>query len=314
VKEIISPDSDSSPRRLEYGAVPLDAWNALEPLEPEEALRRERRSYKLKAWVLRHFSGWQEEKQLPYTSASIGRIKDKSYAAVLEAIEHGWVDISADEAAPERAASIAKLVEVSLYDSHMQRINRNSCSADLAENDERVIHAKSGFATPGELLELLREHPQIGSIELAKLSHPLDWDATFPMDDDVYKTVSDQLGDLRFAAPTYKTKTMAGDVPALTALRKQTIGMYETKDGPLHVVRRQAFLVRGDEEAQEELRDPYLGRKVRNEARHEPHLFPEVEEAVHGLDPKSYAKFVQPLATSYYVKNLATAIKSKKRS
>ena len=313
MKEIISSDSDSPVRRLDYGAVPLDAWKALDPLEPEEIARRERHSYKLKAWVLRHVSNWQEPRQLPYSSASINRITDKGRAAVMDALEHGWVDLSADEEAPERAMALAKLVELSLYDSHMQRVSRNSCYADLDAEDPRIIHARAGLATPGELLEVVRDNPNIGSIELAKLSHPFDWDETFPMDEDVYKAVSDQLGDLRPVAPIYKAKTMGADIPALTALRKQVIGMYETKEGPLHVVRRQSFLVRGDEEAQEELNDPYLGRKVRNRDRHDIHLFPEVEEAVHGLDPKPYAKFVQPLATSYYAKNLATATKHKSR-
>jgi len=319
VKEIITSESPSSVRRLEYGAVPLDAWRALDPLEPEELARRERRLYKLKAWILGHVFNWKEQKQLPYASASIGRITDKSRTAVIDAMEHGWVDLSRDEEAPERATAIAKLVELSLYDSHMQRVNRNSCYADLDEADKRVAHAKAGLATPAELLELLQEYPQIGSIELAKLSHPLDWDAPFAMDEDVYKTVSDQLGDLHPIAPAYKAKTINADVPALTALRKQTIGMYETQEGPLHVVRRQAFLVRGDEEAQEEQNDGHLDRKVRNRTqvrkgedpydRYEQELFPLVEDTVHMLDHVPYAKFVQPLATSYYVKNLSTATK-----
>lgn len=273
------------PRRLEYGAVPLNAWNACDT---------------------------DGDEKLSYALASIHRITAKSKEAMQMALDHGWVPqkIDDNEETLHLSDALGELIEMSLYDSHMQRIDRNSAIGALANpnNDPRIEHAMMGRATPGELLSLLRDYPELGSIELAKLSHPLDSAAVGPMDKDVYDTLVQQWGELSPEAPCYKTKTMVVDIPATTVLRKQVVGSYDTPGGTIAVMRRQAFLVRGDDEAKASADDPYLDRKVRNRSRHE-EIFPEIEQALPLLDEEPYVKWLQPLATSYYAKNLSTSVK-----
>jgi hypothetical protein len=267
--------------RPEYGAVPLEPWAAME----------ERRG-----WLLR-------KKRATYLGASALRIKGRIDTAFATATQqHDWV------ASPELSFGLRELVEASLYDSQRRRMEYNPGVLNdgmVDMDDERVEKAKNGTASPSELLGLLMDNPKLGSLELAKLSHPLDAGATEEMDSEVMFA----LGRAQFGfvdeAGRYKTKTTRPDIPAMTVLRKQTVAELDLPDGLLQVVQRRAFLVRGDDEARAE-NDVHLDRLVRNPDRHD-----EVYEKIETWYPyarqlpperESARKWLQPLATSYYAK------------
>lgn len=263
--------------RPEHGAIPFDPWSAVE-INAENG------------------------KTEPYVNVSLDRIRRNVTAAMDEAIlEHGWTH------SPELAERLHSMIELSLYDSLCYRIQLNPGAQihdKVDSRDPRFEEALDGTASPLSLLSLLIDYPELESLEIAKLFHPLDSEATTQMDIDVLRAMTEvgfspSLDDAR-----YKTKSYQPDIPAMTTLRKRTVAELYTANGVFQIVQRKAFLVRGDEEACTE-NDPYLGRKVRNSERHG-----EVYDKIEGLVSLPYdtpaedaaRKWLQPLATSYYVK------------
>jgi hypothetical protein len=270
--------------RLTYGAVPLEPWTAA-----EETGR------------------WLRKRRETYLAASVLRIHDASQAALMGAIEQGWVE------SPDLAKQLHGVIETSLYDSQSRRMDLNPGKLEhgmVDEDDPRYEKAKNGTATPGELISLLVDYPKLNSLEVAKLTHPLDTGATAEMDSEVMYTLAYMGFEFIDEPGRYKTKTKRLDIPAITVLRKQDIGRLETESGAVQVVRRQAFLVRGDDEACGE-NDMYLRRKVANEGRHD-EVFDKIEASLScvGRIPEDVVrerKWFQPLATSYYAKLVDTA-------
>jgi hypothetical protein len=266
--------------RPEYGAVPLEPWTAVE----------ERRR-------------WLRKKRETYLAASVLRINGRIDAAMDAAVlQHDWVD------SPQLSKDLRSLIETSLYDSQRRRMEFNPGvlnSGIVDMDDDRVECAKNGTATPVELLGLLIDYPKLGSLELAKLSHPLDTAATEEMDGEVMYALACKGFGFVDAPGRYKTKTKRPQIPAATILRKQTIAELDLPDGLLQVVQRKAFLVRGDDEARAE-NDTHLDRLVRNPDRHD-ELFEKIEgwyPYAKELSPEwdRSRKWLQPLATSYYAK------------
>jgi hypothetical protein len=266
--------------RPDYGAVPLEPWTAVE--ERRRGLGKKRETY---------------------FAASVLRITSRIDTAMSTAAQqYGWVG------SPELSGDLRNLIETSLYDSQRRRMEFNPGVLDsgmVDMDDARVETAKNGTATPFELLGLLADYPKLGSLELAKLSHPLDSTATEEMDAEVRYALACKRFDFIDAPGRYKTKTARPHIPAVTILRKQTIAELDLPDGLLQVVQRKAFLVRGDEEACQE-NDIHLDRLVRNPDRHD-----ELYEKIEGWYPYTRdlspewdrsRKWLQPLATSYYAK------------
>jgi hypothetical protein len=286
MKETIT-DLEVSPQRhrLEYAPVPLDPWHAIDYDGPEG-----------------------------YVVSSFERITRKLEMAVTSAIKDGWVE------SPELAVKLYKLMEVSLYDSQRYRVDLNTAASHdevLSGTDPRIIYAKNGVATPLESFSLLMDYPEMGSIEIAKLSHPLDSLATTDMDQNVNDATEKQFGGFHpegAELARYKTKTSHRDIPAVTVLRKQILASCETQDGLIQIVQRKAFLVRGDDEAKI-ANDAYLDRIVKNEGRHLEELYPKIESYLAHADKLQDVmrdlKWLQPLSTSYYFKN-ATVLKARK--
>lgn len=265
--------------RLTYGAVPLEPWTAAEET-----------------------GGWLRKRRETYLAASVLRIHDASQAALMGALEEGWVE------SPSIAKDLHSIIETSLYDSQSRRMDLNPGKLEhgmVDEDDPRYERAKNGTATPGELLSLLIDYPKLNSLEIAKLTHPLDTGATAEMDSEVMYTLAYMGFEFVDEPGRYKTKTKRPDVPAITVLRKQTIGELEAETGAVQVVRRQAFLVRGDAEAVRE-NDMHLDRMVAGEGRHH-EIYDKIEAGMPyvGLVPEvalRERKWLQPLATSYYAK------------
>jgi len=275
--------------RPDYGAVPLEPWTAVE--ERRRGLRKKRETY---------------------FAASVLRINSRIDAAMSVAVhEHDWVE------SPELSQDLRGLIEASLYDSHRRRMEFNPGVLDdgvVDMDDARIESAKNGTATPVDLLGLLIDYPKLGSLELAKLSHPLDSAATEEMDAEVRYALACKGFEFIDAPGRYKTKTMRPHIPAATILRKQTVAELELPDGLLQVVQRKAFLVRGDDEARRD-NDTHLDRLVRNPDRHE-----ELYEKIEGWYPYAQElsqewdrsrRWLQPLATSYYAKYAAPESDSK---
>ena len=216
-------------QRLEYGAVPLNAWTAVEP-----------------------------DGVTKYSLASLERIDNKVTAAMNDAKERGWVT------SPELADALHQFVAVSLYNSQWSRINLNPTISlgSVDENDPLVVRAKDGTATPSELLAVLAAYPKLGSLELAKLSHPLDTVATEEMDNDIYTMFDSEHGVL--SLPHYKMKRTDSSaptpIPAAIILRKQHLFSH----GAIQIIQRKSFLVRGDDEVPN---SEQMRRNIRNPER-----------------------------------------------
>jgi hypothetical protein len=257
------------PHRLEYGAVPLDPWNATDPGD-----------------------------SLQYSRASLNRIDVKLAAAMNLAHRRGWVK------SPELAESLQRFIGGSLYDSQIRRIELNPTIPieDMTDRyDTKVESAKNGTATPSDLLELLVDYPDLGSLELAKLSHPLDFNATQAMDTDVNEALKAYAKGRFLGLPSrYKKKSYDPTIPAGTVLRKQDLFTLDTIHGTIQIVQRKSFVVRGDEEACAD-NDPFLYRKLKQPERSD-ELFQKIEAYLPDINLYPELRWLQPIATSYYAK------------
>lgn len=237
------------------------------------------------------------KRQETYRVESLDRIRSSLAAASIEAMQHNWVR------SQDLADRLVGIIDRSLVESHEKRIflNRRYDTEQLSEvvdmSDERISRAMNGEASPYDLLGSLKDYPQLESLELAKLSHPLNPEATQAMDRDVYATLGRFGVKISQQEPIYKPKSYHNDLPALTVLRKQSIGSFAIPEGWIEVVRRQSFLVRGDEEAREI--DPLLDRKIRNDER-----FEEITRKIEGYLPDihlhPYLSTFSSIATSYF--------------
>lgn len=262
-------DSDPTPRqRLPYGAVPLEPWGA----------------------TFYH-------RAQPYWNSSMNSIYRKLQTTM---VDQDWFRHDS------RSYHLHDLMEVSLRESHQARVKHNA-DVDLGviskPDDPRLEYAKTGIATPAELFTLLADNTQLGSLELAKLSHPFDFEATREMDEAIEDLMLSVEGEILDANPRYKVKRTDSRLPAAVVLRKQDMMDFPVDEwgGKVRIVRRQGFLVFDGEDAQgwpqlehlvrpkfEANRDAIIGARV------EPYL----GEHPHG---RPYG-WVQPQASSYYAK------------
>jgi hypothetical protein len=185
-------------------------------------------------------------------------------------------------------------------------LNPGALERGAVDIDDPVYEkARDGVATPTDLLALLMSYPKLGSVELAKLSHPLDFAASEEMDGEVLYALAWMGFDFLDEPGRYKTKNFRSELPAATILRKQTIAERETDAGLIQVVQRRGFLIRGDEEARAE-NDAYLDRMLRNQNRRST-VYEKIENwypyaSQLPLELERSRKWLQPLATSYYAK------------
>jgi hypothetical protein len=266
--------SEASPKtpQLDYAAVPLDPWRATE------------------------IGGSRN-----YEQASCGRIDSKVTEAMDIAVSKGWVK------APELEKTLRKFLTESLYDSLTRRIDLNAMASSndsIGDSDPRMIRAKAGLAAPAELMTLLIDYPNLHSIEIAMLSHPLNARATEAMDTDVKGVFANLENSTALPLmPRYKMKRIESTIPAGIVLRKQALHNIETAAGTIQIVQRKSFLVRGDKDAGFDVIDRMIEHKER---------FGELSQKIEGylpyfnLDPNEYPmlKWLQPTATSYYAKYL----------
>lgn len=285
--------------RTEHAPVPLDPWNAMHPVIDGSS----------------------------YILASADRISGQLREAMLDSMTW-WVE------SPDRAAFLYDFMEASLFDAQMMRIHRNAirqpmgkeCTDDealepvdlsiapegvtelLNIEDPLVKRAMEGLANADELLLLLEAYPELVSTELAKQSHPLDFTGTRKMQNMIDELV-ERRGGLRIESkPRFKMKSFDPDNLAMTAVRKQIIASVPTKTDPILFIRRESFIIRGDEEACGD--DVFLARKVRNSERHD-ELWEKADgylsyvskgQKLRYVDLNPDVRWIQPLTTSVYAR------------
>jgi hypothetical protein len=248
------------------------------------------------------------QERVDYNRDSLGRIQKALAGAVEHALAMGWIEDTEADTADNNGKGltqrVSNLIDLSLTQSHVTRLflNRHFDEVfDATPEDPRILKAAKGTAEPVDLMELLVDYPALYSVELAKLSHPLDGSATTAMDGAVRDAILAQGGELLNTSPKFKPKTRELSIPAMTVLRKRKVGHVAAKAGEISIVSRQAFLVRGDMAARDEA--PYIDRKIKNEDRFD-ELKKVVEMEVPGLTEAAAVKWLQPIATSYYAKYL----------
>jgi hypothetical protein len=258
--------------RLEHGAVPLDPWRAT------------------------HAPGVPDWQNL-YVSGSATRIERR---LTRNMVEGEWF-----KHVPQ-AHQLFEMMRESLIDSQNRRIDMNSRAQmkDISpEGDERVVRALEGTATPEELFTLLVDMPEIGSLELAKLSHPFDFGATDTMDRQMDDLMLTSEGELLDEDPRYKLKRVNQDIPAGIILRKQDLMDFPITDGVVRIVQRRGFLVFQGEGKENE---PHFDRLLKNPKNHRA-LFAMTESTINDSPGVRPFGWVQPQATSYYAKFVATS-------
>jgi hypothetical protein len=235
-------------------------------------------------------------------------------------VEQGWFGHD------KKSYQLHELMEESLRHSHLTRIERNA-EVDLTMldglDDPRLEYARAGTATPEELFTLLADRPELGSLELAKLSHPFDFEAPLEMDDAMVDLilalssrnneadeVSALVGQILDGEPRYKVKRVDHKLPAAVVLRKQDLMDFPVDEwgGKVRIVRRQGFLVfdgegmEGGGQLEHLLRvseNPKLNAH-RNEKTLSVRIGDYLEKHPHG---QPYG-WVQPQASSYYAKHI----------
>ena len=258
--------TDPIPReRLPYGAVPLRPWQAIYP---------------------------GSDKNENYFNTSRKHIEAKAHQAIL-----------GSEVPDNTKSLLGNFLLESLLATHTNRMDYNHDSFEvlntLKEPCEILQYAYDGLATPEELTNILLTHPEIGALELAKLSHPLDFGESKAMDDSIVELLIAKNARPIATDTRHKRKRLQPEIPALIVARKTELGDIPCADGVIRITQRQSLLIRGDVEPD----NIALERMVRNEhrfdeltAKIEEHFLPE------NFDPEN--QFVQPAATSYYAKYL----------
>ncbi len=173
--------------------------------------------------------------------------------------------------------------------------------------------AENGSASPVELIALLELDPSMSSVEVAKYSHPYEWDVTEQMD----KTVTDALDKFDFTVNNDQPVRyiFAGadnmqDPSAVTIVRKVDIGTIDSVNGTLNVVKRDSYLLDlaadfdGAADVRKECKRFISGVNRNNPdgfdgapARYNKDFLPVVLDE--GID--SYADYVYPAVSSYYL-------------
>ncbi|HMI09678.1 MAG TPA: hypothetical protein VK497_04780 [Candidatus Saccharimonadales bacterium] len=285
--------------RTDHAPVPLDPWNVMHPVIDGTS----------------------------YILASADRISGQ-LRDVMEGDIAWWVE------SPRKAAFLYDFMEASLFDAQMMRIHRNAirqpvgkelldddtlepidlstASAGVTDllnlDDPLVKRAMEGLANADELLMLLEAYPELVSTELAKQSHPLDFTGTRKMQKVIDDLVKSRSGLRIESRPRFKMKSFDPDNLAMTAVRKQIIASVPTKAGPVLFIRRESFIIRGDEEVGGD--DTYLVRKVRNPERHD-ELWEKADgylsyvsrdQRLRYVDLHPQVKWIQPLTTSVYAR------------
>jgi hypothetical protein len=149
---------------------------------------------------------------------------------------------------------VVELLETSINSALFNRAQANQnktipldCDNEIATLFEKACR---GFATPVELLELFMRYPDtLGSIELAKQTHPFDWRATEKMDIAVDEALSASDFSMRGHERTqnvryyYLRADDSRDPKAIILRRKADIAVSRLQKGSAVAVQRDSFVL-----------------------------------------------------------------------
>lgn len=233
-----------------------------------------------------------------YAETSSRHITRGWKAALHHAVESGWID--ANDA--QLIAQIDEYVESSLQSTQARRILHHASTRldeSVDRTDPRVQRALDARSTPRDNFDVLVDYPALREIELAKLSHGLDFSATEEMDAAVLEIILDTCTRLYPHEPRYKIESRNNDIPAALIVRKTPLAECDTKHGLVVITKRQTLLVRGDFAARGF--DEVLDRRIKNPERFE-ELCVKIEGYMQYIDqiPQGDRTWLQPTTTSYY--------------
>lgn len=141
-----------------------------------------------------------------YMNESTEAIAAMADERIEKAKQEGWV------ASEEAALLLQGLLHVSCVDVQSVGISRNRIRQlkDLMPaNDPRLEEALRGRATPLALLSLIESYPEIGSIELARVSHMLDATGANEMTEAVENAITTLGETIELGDPYYRGKDVA---------------------------------------------------------------------------------------------------------
>lgn len=266
--------------RLPYGAVPWDPWKAAHPLDTAK----------------------------PYLQVSLEHIYDILHRNMTAAVEGGY-PISRD-----KYRAVEGFIEDSLRNAQVQRIAYNGqhpMPETLRGSADTIRAAKEGTATPAELLELLAINPDIPSTELAKQSHPFNFESASALDRAVIDAITGMCHEWpeSYRAPVdhasrYKIKRIDVDIPAASLVQKKHLG--DLVLGPqdtIRLMRRRTLFIRGDDEVVDNSGPQPKCRTIKR-ALEDPdaaqRLISSVDEALQSYEHALESPWVQPISTSVY--------------
>lgn len=133
----------------------------------------------------------------------------------------------------------------------LHRHNKNQFAIENDDLKDVFERAKVGDASPAELIWLVTELPTIPSVELAKLSHPFDWQTSLAMDTVVNTSINELDPNARWrgrgANPRHKLMraTREDNPRAIILTRKRDVASMWNRT---LVVKRSSLVLRFDDE------------------------------------------------------------------
>lgn len=198
--------------RLPYAAVPLEPLQAVYP----------------------------GDEGMKYSNASQHHIAERLEENFAQAFADGLIQ---DD---HRTKGIYEFVEHSLFDAQNRRINFNNAHhlpKYLYPTEEYVNAALEGTATPEEILRLMLVH-DIPSIEIAKQSHPFDFEATRDMNTAVLEAAIDHGFTITLNGNyRYKHKRLDRILSSMIIVRKNVFASKVVGDEIVEIVRRESLLL-----------------------------------------------------------------------
>lgn len=161
----------------------------------------------------------------------------------------------------------------SLHGIHQERIGYHNDNPAMLQYPEQevLLAAEQGKATPVEMFQILLSNPDMQAIELAKFSSPFNSTSLDEVDmhNAIVHLVEDSAEHYSVQVPQtncrYKVKRTDTEIPACILSRKRDIAEITTDHGVICIVLRQTLQARGDD-AVRGTNDSteYLHRRTRN--------------------------------------------------
>lgn len=241
---------------------------------------------------------------VPYMIASLDKIEAK-----MEAIEGDYP--------PELLNMVSEslmAVTTARCDKNYSALHRHQSHFRNYEFSDEFVEAhtkaRQGVADTAESLQLVAEPNGLRSIEIGKETHPLDWDATDPVEQKLQEEISLFDENAEFTAPGYEPRykfyraNNQQNPQFITLSRKRNFAYLPEDD--LEIIKRSQLVVRLDEEGltpeqqipsevKQRIKQGLAKKEDINEVISE--LGPNIEQAIY-----DHSEWIAPTGTLYYCK------------